>query len=296
MGDLRFNEWQDVDGNKILRSNAGVLEVWDGAAWGPAGANPVAFEYVVVAGGGSGSSGNGAGGAGGYRCNVPGESSGGGGIAESALNLAPGDYTVTVGAGGAVTSNGSDTTFGTITSIGGGSSLAPGVTAASGGSGGGASRQFSPAGSTAGGAGTIPQGFAGGRGWGDTVSYTNGGGGGGAAGSGGGVGSSTGNPGGDGVASSITGSSVYRAGGGGSAGNAGGSPGGLGGGGNSGSPGVANTGGGAGAGQNGGSGVVILKYPDTTTLTIGAGLTASTITSGGFNITTFTAGTDTVSF
>jgi hypothetical protein len=59
-----------------------------------------------------------------------------------------------------------------------------------------------------------------------------------------------------------------------------------------------NTGGGGGGGGsnggNGGSGIVILKYPDTITLTIGAGLTSSTTTSGGFKITSFTAGTDTV--
>jgi hypothetical protein len=42
--------------------------------------------------------------------------------------------------------------------------------------------------------------------------------------------------------------------------------------------------------------VVILKYPDSITLTIGGGLTSSTSTAGGFKTTTFTAGTDTVSF
>jgi hypothetical protein len=41
---------------------------------------------------------------------------------------------------------------------------------------------------------------------------------------------------------------------------------------------------------------VILKYPDSKTLTIGGGLTASTTSSGGFKITTFTAGTGTVNF
>jgi hypothetical protein len=41
---------------------------------------------------------------------------------------------------------------------------------------------------------------------------------------------------------------------------------------------------------------VILKYPATITLTIGVGLTSSTSTAGGFKVTTFTAGTDTVSF
>ena len=51
------------------------------------------------------------------------------------------------------------------------------------------------------------------------------------------------------------------------------------------------------AGGNGGSGVVILKYPDTLTITIGAGLTGSTpAASGGFKVTTITAGTGLVSF
>jgi hypothetical protein len=57
-----------------------------------------------------------------------------------------------------------------------------------------------------------------------------------------------------------------------------------------------NTGGGGGGNANGGSGVIILKYADTFTLTIGPGLTSSTTSAGGFKITTFTAGTDTVSF
>jgi hypothetical protein len=39
---------------------------------------------------------------------------------------------------------------------------------------------------------------------------------------------------------------------------------------------------------------VVVKYPSTKTLTIGAGLTSSTATSGGFKITSFTAGTGTV--
>jgi hypothetical protein len=66
-----------------------------------------------------------------------------------------------------------------------------------------------------------------------------------------------------------------------------------------------NTGGGAGAGGGvltpsshpGGSGIVILKYPDTLTIAVGAGLTATTDPpSSGYKVTTFTAGTDTISF
>jgi hypothetical protein len=51
------------------------------------------------------------------------------------------------------------------------------------------------------------------------------------------------------------------------------------------------------AGRAGGSGVVILKYPDAYTITIGAGLTGSTASpSDGFKVTTVTAGTGNVSF
>ena len=66
--------------------------------------------------------------------------------------------------------------------------------------------------------------------------------------------------------------------------------------------GAANTGGGgggggnSGGGSNGGSGVVILRYPDSKTITIGAGLSGSTNTSGGYKITTITTGTGNVSW
>ena len=64
--------------------------------------------------------------------------------------------------------------------------------------------------------------------------------------------------------------------------------------------GTANTGGGAGgtdgASTAGGSGVVIIKYPDTRTITVGGSLTSSTVTTTGYKMTIFTAGTDNVSF
>ena len=70
--------------------------------------------------------------------------------------------------------------------------------------------------------------------------------------------------------------------------------------------GTSNTGGGGGGGgsvgsggngANGGSGVVILKYPDTLTITIGAGLTGSESSpSGGYKVATITAGTGNVSW
>jgi hypothetical protein len=42
--------------------------------------------------------------------------------------------------------------------------------------------------------------------------------------------------------------------------------------------------------------VVIIRYPSSYTVTVGAGLTSSTATVGANKVTTFTAGTDTISF
>jgi hypothetical protein len=41
---------------------------------------------------------------------------------------------------------------------------------------------------------------------------------------------------------------------------------------------------------------VIVRYPKVFTVTAGAGLTSSTSTDGDFKVTTFTAGTDTITF
>ena len=68
--------------------------------------------------------------------------------------------------------------------------------------------------------------------------------------------------------------------------------------------GAANTGGGGGGagdtsspGAAGGSGVVILRYPNTLTISNpGGGLTLTTATDGSNKVTTFTAGTGNVSF
>ena len=93
----------------------------------PSRSQIVNVEYLVVAGGGGGGGNRGGGGgAGGYRCSVPGESSGANSSAESLFQATLGTtYTVTVGAGGAGgnTGNGvigSDSVFSTITSSGGG--------------------------------------------------------------------------------------------------------------------------------------------------------------------------------
>jgi hypothetical protein len=179
------------------------------------------------------------------------------------------NYTVTVGAGGIANGgDGGNSVFGSITSTGG-------------------------AGSTTNGGGTGASG---------TSSTINGA---------------------PGLASSITGTSVIRAGGGGNGGagcNGGFAPGiggagggGTGGQGSTGGTGAANTGSGGGGGSrcwpytqyqvatyqnggNGGSGVVILKYSSALTPTVSAGLTSSTETSGEYKITTFTAGTGTITW
>jgi len=248
----------------------------------------VEVEYVVVAGGGQGGADDGGGGgAGGYRSSVSGENSGGGNSAETPLTLGPGSYTVTIGAGApgndhtvARTQNaGGNSVFHTITSNGGGAggnSYSSGEhSGLSGGSGGGNHQGKNS--TAAGGSGTSGQGYAGGRGDDGTDGVWAGGGGGAAE-----AGNTDGDSyGGDGVASSITGTSVTRAGGGGGATRQQSSarPGGDGGGGNgshntsanTGSAGSANTGGGGGGGPGsgsnnerrghaGGSGIVILRY------------------------------------
>jgi hypothetical protein len=286
----------------------------------------IAVDYFVVAGGGGGSA-TGAG-AGGIRSTVG--ATGGGGSLESPILLLPEtNYTVTVGAGGtgaadgqvADGTNGVNSTFAGITSIGGGAGKNSGNPQLNIGIAGG-----SGSGSYAGGDGTnngtrMPggvgiagQGYAGGRSALKAGGTSSTGGGGGA----GAIGGTASSPdvagvGGDGISTNISGSSVSYGGGGGGgifisgsakAGGVGG--GGLGSTGNSaGSSGSANTGGGAGgyysaayknAAYSGGSGIVILRYPSTNTLTVGAGLVADApITVGANKVTRITAGTGTIS-
>jgi hypothetical protein len=248
------------------------------------------IEYLVIAGGGGGAArngnagGGGGGGAGGYRSSVTGELSGGGSSAESVIVVNSGiSYPVLVGAGGAggaaggqnAGTQGSNSRFIEITSVGGGwgNALADnGQSSGLGGSGGGLSNNKQNA--AAPGEGTVGQGYAGGQ----SLSLTgaSGGGGAGAVGDTCVSGQNTGSNGGVGVNSSITGLSIFRAGGGGGGGyGASGGQGGNGGGGagssNTGATsGVANTGGGGGAsgsntsgtfpGGAGGSGIVIIRY------------------------------------
>ncbi len=277
------------------------------AAFGWTGLQTVDADFLVIAGGGgAGSAFGGGGGAGGYRCSVTGESSGGGASAETKLVLNPTQsYTVTVGAGGTGSTgsgtNGGNSVLSTITSTGGG--YGGGAAAGgSGGSGGGAG-SFGGASTFAAASGTANQGYAGGQ---NTGSANYGTGGGGGAGAVGGTGTTTVvGSGGNGVSSSITGSSVPRAGGGGGAGGVGfittAGSGGSGGGGAGGSggaagtAGTANTGGGGGAGSysgatwasgaNGGSGIVIVSYTSATQLFGGGTVTQS----GGKYIHTFTS-------
>ena len=242
-------------------------------------------EYLVVAGGGGGGNHTtvGGGGAGGLRTNLSGHS-----FATNVpfpVSTSPGEYTVTVGAGGAGgeswPSNGSaggPSSFGPITSVGGGyggKDQTAGGAGGSGGGGGGSSGVDALGGATQ--AVTTPspwpgpavQGFAGGRNKpARTSPYTSGGGGG--AGGAGVNGSADSGAGGPGIQVAIAGPTAttftgvgaknpannqyqYFAGGGGAAGVYGGSAGdgGLGGGGNGrnndfGQTGESNTGGGGG--------------------------------------------------
>jgi hypothetical protein len=241
-------------------------------------------DYLVVAGGGPSGGTNdgnreqdGAGGAGGLRSTV--DSTGGGGTLETAIKAFKGmSATVTVGAGGAAFSDrGSSSVFHTISTTGGGrGGRLRGNAGLSGGSGGGGG-DFGGTG----GAGTANQGYGGGTGQTNVPgSGTDGGAGGGAGGAG--SGSQTR---GAGLAITITGSSVTYAQGAIMSDGAGTANRGNGGGTSSGS-----------SSNGGGSGIVVIKYPDSISLTVGAGLTSSTTTSGGFKITSFTAGTDTITF
>lgn len=320
---------------KVKATNANGTSLESAASNSATMPNFLILDYLVVAGGGGGGNGwnspaGGGGGAGGVRSTVT--ATGGGGALESPLSLALAtSYTVTVGAGGTggaggsgvKGSVGSNSIFSTITSTGGGGGGAyDSQTPTAGGSGGGAAWQGSGSGS-GGSASPAGQGFAGGFNTQHGTGNQGGGGGGGASAVGGNTGAGTGGTGGAGVAVSITGSSVTYGGGGG---GGGGEPnpgiagtGGSGGGGNGGAwvssgtlnPGVAgtvNTGGGGGGcggtsssgnntGGTGGRGVVILRYADNRTITIGAGLTGTeSAASGGYKRATITAGTGNVSW
>jgi len=258
----------------------------------------VEVEYLIVAGGG----GSGGGGNTGYH-------SGGGGAgglrSGSTQLLASTNFQISIGSGGTagtqsgdsgfIGGNGINSTALGLTAIGGGGGGGNATNAgkgAAGGSGGGGALYATTSGF---GVGTSGQGNDGGNG-----SNSASGGGGGSGGIGGNASSGTGGNAGAGTVSSITGSSVNYAGGGAGRGSS------QGGTSNGGTPvntnGSSNTGNGGGgtlaeAGRAGGSGVVIFKYLTSDgTITIGAGLTGSTSTSGSHTIATITQGTGNVSW
>jgi len=242
-----------------------------------AGTRYPTIDYLIVAGGGGGGQ------------DTKGGGGGAGGLLQGTTSLTSNSYSVSVGSGGAVNSNGQNSVALGLTAIGGGAGRPSSVGSGNpGGSGGGA-------GEGPGGSNIAGQGFSGGSAYTtDGIPCFAAGGGGGAGQAGGSVlNSSTGGKGGDGLANSIrTGSAEYYAGGGGgSSANSsvscpgrvtGRGAGGLGGGGQgadnvniiggpwAASPGTANTGGGGGGGWSpnpnpalaaaGGSGIVVIRY------------------------------------
>ena len=219
-----------------LNTDTGHIEYWSATdyvpRWRDVGDAPVTgpeIDFLVIAGGGGGGGGyaGGGGGAGGYRTSYgSGNISGGLSAVESPFQINFGTaYPITVGVGGTGSTvgpnygaDGGDSVFATITSIGGGAGGSyhngPNEVGRTGGSGGGSGGSYDPANRQAGGTGTTGQGFVGGVGIYNNCWHGGGGGGAGEAGQDGSNASGAGK-GGDGLASSITGTSVTRAGGGG---------------------------------------------------------------------------------
>ena len=308
---------------KVTTTNANGTSLESAASNSATVGTFIAVDYLVVAGGGGGGSYRaGGGGAGGLRSTVT--ATGGGGSLETALNILPAtNYTVTVGAGGAGGTGGRGTSgnnsvFGSITSTGGGGggSADTPTAGATGGSGGGSAADPGNQPNTGGSRTASPvQGNNGGAANTFSTPYYGAGGGGGAGTSGTNGTTSTGGTGGNGVAVSITGTSVTYAGGGAGGGifSAPSVNGGSGGGGNSpsnsnGGAGTANLGAGGGganstndttknSGGAGGKGVVILRWLTSAgSITVGAGLTAdATGTDGSYSYKRFTDGSGNVS-
>ena len=264
--------------------------------------NLAIVSYMVVAGGGAGShNAGGGGGAGGYReakvntPQLPDSYTASPLAATTGIQIEPGTYPITVGAGGAGNGPagqpgpapaGSNSVFSTITSAGGGfGGQDDNYAGGDGGSGGGGGGRCTS--KMQGGSGNTPpvsppQGNDGGNGVTNSPARGQGGGGGAAQAGANSPGPKAGGAGGNGTPTNITGSDVTRAGGGG--GGGGGGPGGnvCGGAGGSGCAGAggrsapgataggnapANSGSGGGgggdgapAGGNGGKGVVVIRY------------------------------------
>jgi hypothetical protein len=326
-----------VAGDMIYNSTESKVQVYTGSAWEDLGGlSLIEIDYVVVAGGGGAAFGyTGGGGAGGLLSSVS-QSGGTSNTPLPKKYFIPStDYRISVGGGGAGSSNsnGYGSTRGTSsfleydTAVGGGNTFGNnGGYGHFGGSGGGDNYNGNPVENND---GIANQGNSGGPPQTQASSDRGGASGGGGAGAPGQQAPNQDNGGNGGVGvycniltttqataasvGEVSGSDVYFSGGGG--GSIGvlstGSPGlgGLGGG----SDGVkgaanatnatANTGGGGGGtgtgtGANGGSGVVIIKYPDTYTMSGGSGLTIVTPSSppSGYTLKVFTAGTGTISF
>jgi hypothetical protein len=228
------------------------------------------FDYLIVAGGGGGGSITGAGG-------------GGGGLLSGSITLSGSSYSVSVGSGGAVDSNGQNSSIFSLTALGGGfggygsGSFATGSVGGSGGGGSSYSTTFSVSGSF----GTSGQGNAGGAGRTTQGSNRSAGGGGGASQTGESILiTSSANFAGDGGSGSQWVDGIFYAGGGGGSYDGitfeyRGGVGGIGGGGDGAQnlsrnaiTGAVNRGGGGGGGVNtttfsgssGGSGIVKLRY------------------------------------
>jgi len=294
LGHVWFNK---TTGDSYICTSATTnFNVWKNIGDGTGAIDPyIQTSFLVIAGGGGGADGNAGGGAGGYRNSYLSELSGGSSASESTAPLVGGNvYTITVGAAGArgvgggndATDGGNSSLVGTgvsIISTGGAGGNYPTNGGRGGNGGSGAGNTWYDAAISTGGLGIAGQGTNGGTAGPPSIYYGGGGGGAGTAGTNGTSGIGTG---GNGLASSITGSSVTRAGGGGggSWNNNAFANGGTGGGGSANGPtnGTTNTGSGGGgagssntsssglrAGSSGGSGVVILrmltsKYTGTT--------------------------------
>ena len=288
------NNWQAMnqflaEGGTVTYSGGKRIHTFTGSGTFKVVSGISSISYLVIgggAGGGGGDNGQGGGrggGAGGFR------------FSNDYFTVYPGSHTVTVGAGGAVSGDGGDSSIvfdpssvgiASVTATGGGSYVPGTWNGGPGGSGGGGFRNGAGGAGNAGGndpRNNEPEGFPGGNGGGypGGANTFGGGGGGGASDSGDPGVNNPGGPGGTGRADSISGATVTYAGGGGGgahspgAGGSGGPGGGGDGGGaptgNIGGNGTANLGGGAGggyggtgtprAGGTGGSGIVIISYP-----------------------------------
>lgn len=250
------------------------------SAWIPF-STPLTYsvEYLIVAGGGGGGSSFGGGG-------------GAGGYLTSTVTANTGTaYSIVVGAGGAVVTNGSSSSGFSITATGGGaggngnSTTGAGAAGGSGGGSTGNSTGTINALNTNAGAGTAGQGNRGGYGSRTAGSDSGGGGGGAGAVGNNNTGSATAS---GGVGLNWLSLGTFYAGGGGAGSCAGGTGGGGAGSPTTGTAGTANTGGGGGAAQSGtggagGSGIVIIRYSGAQR---GSGGTVTS--SGGYTYHTFT--------